>query len=279
VGLGENDPLRKWSQNLTPQQFQQFQALHAQGDPEGAKQALIDQGVPPPTDHYPAGPVPMTRAATEPDVPPQPYPGTPPPPGRPGHTGEAAGQWIREKAGQVGSYFSNPPNPQYGKNPMSPAFPNYGSNPPPPQPEPNPNPVAQGATPLPTARPAGAPKKQTIETDDGSKITIEHGKGAGDNLNPPETGQVPTPKPDPRKTLAGREKTKLEEGLDAAGEAGKQFQGVKAPPRPELPKIGAPGVRSPVSVNPAAVNQLLGLVGQNVNPQQARLMQLLGRAV
>src|SRR6516164_6772769 len=50
--LDENDPLRQWAQNMTPEQFQGFAAKHAQGDPEGAIQHLVDQGVPPPEHHY-----------------------------------------------------------------------------------------------------------------------------------------------------------------------------------------------------------------------------------
>ena len=73
------------------------------------------------------------------------------------------------------------------------------------------------------------------------------------------------------------EKTRLQQGLEAGEDASKSCAGVKAPPRPTLPNIGAPGVRSPVGLHPS-VQGLLGLAGQ-VSPQQLRLMQLLGKAV
>ena len=307
VNIQENDPLRAWARQMTPDQFAQFQAKHAQGDPEGAKQSLIDAGVPPPDHHYdqngqpfypvdamgdtrmtstgniqttPAqqiqqavqqaqggpprapGLAPTPRAATEPDVPPQP---SNVPPGTAGF-GQGAAEAIKKAGRAIGNVFTSPANPSYGQNPMSPQ----------PQPPAKPGPYAdkevnpsEGQPLVPRPRPAGAgprPTKTTYETDDGGRVTIEHGTGEG------EGAKVPTPRSDPRK-----EKKSLT--MQDVGEAGsflaKSLEGVKAPPRPPFPQVGAVAPRSPISVGHPQLNNLLTMIGQNPAAAQG-LIQRLG---
>jgi hypothetical protein len=325
--LDENDPLRQWAQNMTPEQFQGFAAKHAQGDPEGAIQHLVDSGVPPPEHHYDSqgqpfyptdafgntglssggevrtglNPVGQTReqavaaalqqaqggqaprapslgVAAQPDQnAPEykpPLPTTRTTPGiQPGPVGPGGGPiGVGPPTGPLAPIVQNAPTPEEARKRLGGAFEKFGRGqaaapaPSPLDTEVNPNPVV--GTPQPRPRPqAAGPRKTTIERPDGTTITYEGPKEA------PAEGQVPTPKSRP-KDLG---KSRLQQGLEAGEDASKSFAGVKAPPRPVLPNIGAPGVRSPVGLHPS-VQGLLGLAGQ-VSPQQLRLMQLLGKAV
>jgi hypothetical protein len=59
LGLGQNDPLRQWASQMTPDQLKTFGDLHAQGDFEGAKQHLVDNNVAPPDFHFDQNGAPM----------------------------------------------------------------------------------------------------------------------------------------------------------------------------------------------------------------------------
>lgn len=301
--LSPNDPLIDWGSNLKPSDMQQY--VH---DPEGFKQNMINQGITPPDHHYvqdPSGNLqavnpstgqPVYRGMSQPndfgfmgegrgDAPPAPQQTAPPP-------------MITGPQGPQGRALKYMPNPE-GPTPWDETLERQmegrptGSNPPKPPPvppkeegrlpgmtgpttgpgverePPGPTKVAPGQVPL----PAPSPLKPTPSTTEGG---IDR---TGDALNGPEKekkgGKTPEQEQaDKAKELADKKK-KVDDSLD---DFAKSMQGVKAPPRPQLPGVGTPGVRSPVSVQPQIQN-LLGLVGA-ARPQMAQqsLMRLLGRA-
>jgi hypothetical protein len=64
---------------------------------------------------------------------------------------------------------------------------------------------------------------------------------------------------------------------DKLAKLGKSLSGIKAPPKAELPKIGAPSVHQAHSTTPPNLSNLLALAGQ-LPSQHLNLTRLLGRS-
>jgi hypothetical protein len=275
LGLGPNDPLYDWGSNMKPADLMQY--MH---DPEGFKQNMINQGVPPPDHHYVATPTGLQAV--------DPQSGQPVIRTEGGRIKGNLSDYLAPTAAQAVAPPGQPrslaymdPGGGFGQSPEAEALPESGKGTPPspgqiggallpppitPQRPPpllpklrNPSEVPEGTTPLPRARPGGG--------------------------EPAELPPVPETEARPGSTPAERAKEKKEKkaeveplSSEAMSDFAKSLQGVKMPQRPAWQPMGAPAVRSPVGIQPQ-IQGLLAAIGQGrPSPQQVALMRLLGRA-
>ena len=256
-GSSSNDPLMDWASNMSPRQLQDFAMKHATGNSDAAIQSMVDAGIPPPSQHY---------GLSAPTQAPPTFPGV-----------------IRDPSqGNVTSDLNTPPKKMAfagtdvdsGQNPWEPHMgeenkvdpgsqisrfnrwrnPNDPNNPPAP------------AAPAPAPKTAVPPMPPPTE--------VKPAPDVPENFTPADQKKE-TPE-DKAKKLAELKKKNLKDEADALSEFSKSLQGVKAPPRPELPKIGAPSVRQASSVGAPNINNLLAMAGQ-VPTAQTFLSKLLGR--
>ena len=291
LGMGADDPLRDWAKQLTPDQLQTFSAHHAMGDPESAKQSLIDSGVPPPNHHYDSqgrpfyptdafgttqissgGEVSQTpqqqvsqavRGAQQPQAPslgvasgldpnaPEskpPLPATRAVPAQPPAEPPSGGPiGVGPPTGPLAPVIQNAPTPSEAKGAIQERFKKFSPTPPPPKQD----------APVPAPTPAPAPEPAPARAE------------------PPREGAPSERVPLPRERPKEADKTWMEKTGEGLSDLSKSLEGVKAPPRPPFPSIGAVAPRGPVGLHPQ-IQHLLSLVGQNPAAAQGLIQRIAG---
>lgn len=267
LGLGPNDPLIDWGSNLKPADVQRF--IH---DPEGAKQDMINKGVPPPPVDYQhdgrgtLAPVTRGLGVVNPLDPNTPETTPPTIPRPPVHTP------VRDPS--QGNLTDEGPILGQPKGPLAPVVEGIkkglreGWKPT--RPEDLDPFQAQGGggatpyTPQPPAKVAPLPPATNV-----GPYPQERG----------ETVPLPRPRPEDADTVVAQAETDRKKREEALSEFAKSLQGVKVPVRPPLPAPGVVTPRGPVGVTPN-VQQLLALAGTPggvpSTPPNA-LARLLGR--
>ena len=308
LGMGAQDPLRDWAKQLTPDQLQTFSAHHAMGDPESAKQSLIDAGVPPPDHHYDSqgrpfyptdafgttqissgGEISQTpqqqvsqavRGAQQPQAPslgvsselsPE-ETGTNPIVEKAKRNYERA-QQAQPPPPQTKPLIETPPPPPPAAPPSSagaPAQPNWLT-------EiwnrgfGTPSQREQPPAPTPPKAEAPAPAPEPEQPKPPSRAKITNPDGSSTTYTAPKE-QVPLPRERP---AIPREKSMMERTGEGLSELSKSLEGVKAPPRAPFPQIGAVAPRGPVGLHPQ-IQHLLSLVGQNPAAAQGLIQRIAG---
>ena len=304
LGLGMNDPLRQWAGQMTPDQLKTFADLHAQGDIEGAKQHLIDNGIPPPDHHY--------DSQGQPFYPTDAFGTT-----QMSSTGEIrttpqqqAAQAVTRGLGVASGGPAAPsidPNAPESKPPL-PATRTTSGIPPAVAPSGGPigvgepkgplapivknaptPPEAKGAiqgtfdkfrrkpveTPAPTPPPEPTTNASESKPSKPAKVKITHPDGSIEERTaaPEPEGGVPLPRARPKEA----DKTWMQTTGEGLSELSKSLEGVKAPPRPPVPNVSVSSVapRGPLSVGHPQLNQLLSLIGQSPAAAQSGLLQRL----
>jgi hypothetical protein len=310
-GISPDDPLIDWGSNMKPSDLAQY--IH---DPEGFKQKMIDQGIPPPDHHYTTGLDGDLKAYNPATGQPVYRGGLPSQISRPsdfGFQGEGRGQAM----GFVGDTSPELSPEERGPNPIvekaKKNLEEFGSAKPPPTgtyapPLAQPSKAPTPTSPIPGVATPDEVRKRLQGVVPSTTPPASVGTALDPEVNPHPVTGTPLPIPSPLRmtpsTVQGDisgaggyvpPKDEVPEIAQAAGDTvkkavdkkkveedlsdfAKTMQGVKAPPRPQAPGVGTPSVRSPTSIQPALGN-LLALAGAaRPNPVQQSLMKLLGRA-
>lgn len=284
-GAGSNDPLFDWASNMTPDQMKDFAMRHAIGDQEGAKQSMIDAGIPPPDHHYTRDLAGNLQAS----MPPMRDPSQ-------GNLTDDTNQSPKRMA------LTDELKPE--ETGPSPAVEAIKKNlnkfdtakPPPPQTKPL---IEQ------TGPPVTPSEQQLRDAAPGSvfdpiRRIWERGFGTGpygkpeekksDTTAPPLTttqvgpargtpgSYATTERQEPEQKPADDVKKEEVTMGDKLAKLGKALSGIKAPPKAELPRIGAPSVHANHAVSPPNLANLLALAGQSLPSQHLNLTRLLGRS-
>jgi hypothetical protein len=272
MGLGPNDPLIDWGSNMKPADLMQY--MH---DPEGFKQNMINQGVPPPDHHYVATPTGLQAVDPQSGQPIIRTAGGKIQGNLSDYLGPSAAQAVAPP-GQPRSLAYMDPGGGLGQSPEAEALPESAKRVPV-----SPADVGKAFLPppiTPQRPPPELPKlRNPSEVPEG---TIPLPRPSPLRQGPAELPPIPETEPRPGSTPAKRAEEKKDKveplSSEAMSDFAKSLQGVKMPQRPAWQPMGAPAVRSPVGIQPQ-IQTLLSAIGQGrPSPQQVALMRLLGRA-